>query len=71
MEDFAESVKDTTAPDWDRLLDEVRAGRIKRCYIDEQSRAMRALKDALHVQSITLVVASASARAATCRRPRQ
>ena len=51
-QDVATSVKDTTAPNWDRLLNEVRARTIRRCYMDEQARAMRTLKDALHVQAV-------------------
>ncbi len=51
-QDVAFSVKDTTAPNWDRVLDRVRAGKIKRCYVDEQARFARTLKDALYVQSI-------------------
>lgn len=50
--DEAESVKDRTAPNWDRLLDQVRAGKIRRVYVDELSRITRDVRHLLHVQAV-------------------
>ncbi len=52
FKDEAVSVKDGTAPDFHRLLDEVRAGRVAMIIVDELSRFARTTEDTLHVQRL-------------------
>lgn len=52
FKDEAVSVKDGLAPNFHRLLDEVRAGRVGMIYVDELSRISRVTEDVLHVQRL-------------------
>ncbi|MHC4064084.1 MAG: recombinase family protein [Planctomycetota bacterium] len=52
VKDEGVSVKDGMAPNFERLLDEVRAGSVKMIFVDELSRISRVAEDILRVQRL-------------------